>query len=175
MHNKFLIFKYAAIMMRCGYAKCINATATAAAALTTTAKSCCCSFWLMHQSYATWTTPDTMMMLDDGVADNATVCVVLSPSLYLSLAFSLLPPPLIISAALCGHPNAIKNQSMAHKTNEKCNKIHFELIAGLGVPRLFLFSFFIYCCYQLLIRSACSRCCLYMASIYNAGASGIFF
>lgn len=33
MHNKFLIFKYAAIMMRCGYAKCINATAAAAVAV----------------------------------------------------------------------------------------------------------------------------------------------
>lgn len=41
MHNKFLIFKYAAIMMRCGYAKCINATAAAAETLTAaaTAKS----------------------------------------------------------------------------------------------------------------------------------------
>lgn len=142
MHNKFLIFKYAAIMMRCGYAKCINATATAAAALATTAKSCCCSFWLMHQSYATWTTPDTMMMLDDGVADNATVCVVLSPSLYLSLAFSLLPPPLIISAALCGHPNAIKNQSMAHKTNEKCNKISLRAYRRTRRPSFIPFFFF---------------------------------
>lgn len=62
-----------------------------------------------------------------------------SPSL--SLLFLFPHPSLIISAALCDHPNAIKNQSMAHKTNEKCNKIRFELIAGLGVSFILFFLF----------------------------------
>lgn len=132
-------------MMRCGYAKCINATpaATTAAAVVvaaTTAKSSLLLLQLLadasiirHVDHARHNDD-----ADDGVADNATVCVVLYLSLQLSL-FSL--PSLIISAALCGHPNAIKNQSMAHKTNEKCNKIRFELIAGLGVSRLYFFLF----------------------------------
>lgn len=92
MHNKFLIFKYAAIMMRCGYAKCINATAAAAVAVAAaTAKS----FLLLLQLLA-----DASIIrhvdharqnddADDGVADNATVCVVLPHSLS---SFSSLIP-----------------------------------------------------------------------------------
>lgn len=132
-------------MMRCGYAKCINATAAAAALATAaaTAKSSLLLLQLLadasiirHVDLARHNDD-----ADDGVADNATVCVVLPLSLPLLFLFP--SPSLIICAALCDHPNAIKNQSMAHKTNEKCNKIRFELIAGLGVSFI-LFSSFLF-------------------------------
>lgn len=73
-------------MMRCGYAKCINATAAAAAAVAVAAATAK-SFLLLLQLLA-----DASIIrhvdharqnddADDGVADNATVCVVLPHSL----------------------------------------------------------------------------------------------
>lgn len=73
--------------MRCGYAKCINATAAAATAAT--AKSSLLLLQLLadasiirHVDHARHNDD-----ADDGVADNATVCVVLPLSLPLLFLF----------------------------------------------------------------------------------------